>query len=129
MNAIHTVALLAVAEYVAFSALVGRARMRGRVMAPSTSGDEAFNRAFRVQQNTLEQIVAFLPALLLAGRYFPPALVAGIGAVWLAGRLLYRQQYVRNPASRAPGFILTLLPTVVLLLMALWGALGAQAAP
>ncbi|QXL83691.1 MAPEG family protein [Comamonas sp. NLF-1-9] len=124
MNLIHTVALLAVAEYIVFSALVGRARVRGHVMAPSTSGDEAFNRAFRVQQNTLEQIVAFLPALLLAGQYFSPALVAGIGAVWLLGRLLYRQQYVKNPASRAPGFILTLLPTVVLLLMALWGALG-----
>lgn len=121
-NPIHIVALLALLEYLAFTVLAGRARAKGHVMAPSTSGDEAFNRAFRVQQNTLEQIVIFLPALLLASIYWPQTVVAGIGVVWLVGRLLYRQQYVKNPASRAPGFILTLLPTVVLLLMALWGA-------
>jgi len=124
VNTIHLVALLAVLEYLAFTVLVGRARMQGRVMAPSTAGDEAFNRAFRVQQNTLEQIVAFLPALLIAGLYWPQAAVAGIGAVWLAGRLLYRQQYMKNPASRAPGFMLTLLPTLALTLMSLWGVLA-----
>lgn len=127
MNHLHTVALLAVLEYLAFTLLTGRARMRGHVMAPSTTGDEAFNRAFRVQQNTLEQIVAFLPALLLAGLYWPQDLVAGIGVVWLVGRLLYRQQYVKNPASRGPGFALTLLPTVALALAALWGAVGKAA--
>jgi len=123
VNTVHIVASLAVLEYLAFAVLVGRARMKSHVMAPSTTGDEAFNRAFRVQQNTLEQIVAFLPVLLIAGLYWPQAVVAGIGAVWLAGRLLYRQQYVKNPASRAPGFALTLLPTVVLTLMVLAGAL------
>ena len=125
MNLIHAVALLALLEYLAFTVLVGRARMQGHVMAPSTSGDEAFNRAFRVQQNTLEQIVPFLPALLIAGLYWPQAVVAGIGVVWLVGRLLYRQQYVKNPASRGPGFMLTLLPTVVLIFAALWGAVAA----
>lgn len=123
MNLIHLVTLLAIAEYLAFTVLTGRARMKGHVMAPATTGDEAFNRAFRVQQNTLEQIVAFLPVLWLAGLYWHPAVVAGVGAVWLVGRLIYRQQYVKNPASRALGFILTLLPTVVLLVMALWGVL------
>lgn len=123
MNYIHLVTLLAILEYLAFTILTGRARMKGHVMAPATTGDEAFNRAFRVQQNTLEQIVAFLPVLLIAGSYWPQTLVAGIGMVWVIGRLLYRQQYVANPASRAPGFMLTLLPTVVLVLMTLWGVL------
>lgn len=123
MNLIHLVALLALLQYLAFTMLAGRARMKSHVMAPATLGDEAFNRAFRVQQNTLEQIVPFLPVLFIAGSYWPQAVVAGIGVVWLLGRLLYRQQYVKNPASRAPGFMLTMLPTVVLVLMALWGAL------
>ena len=122
MNPIHIVALLALLLYLAFTVLVGRQRMRGRVVAPATTGDPAFERAFRVQQNTLEQLVVFLPALFLAGQYWSPNVIAGIGVVWLVGRVLYRFEYTREPNSRTVGFILTLLPTVVLVLAALWGA-------
>ncbi|ODS90730.1 MAG: hypothetical protein ABS45_13750 [Comamonas sp. SCN 65-56] len=121
MNPIHIVALLALLLYLAFTVLVGRQRMRGRVVAPATTGDPAFERAFRVQQNTLEQLVVFLPALFLAGQYWSPNVIAGIGVVWLVGRVLYRFEYTKDPASRTAGFILTLLPTVVLVLAALWG--------
>ncbi|MCZ2104672.1 MAG: MAPEG family protein, partial [Burkholderiales bacterium] len=81
-----------------------------------------FERAFRVQQNTLEQLVAFLPALLLAGLYWPQPVIAAIGVVWLVGRLLYRVEYMKEPKSRTAGFALTLLPTVALTLAGLWGA-------
>ncbi|OJU86560.1 MAG: hypothetical protein BGO13_03940 [Burkholderiales bacterium 66-5] len=128
MNPIHVVALLAVLLYIAFTVLVGRQRMQGRVVAPATTGDPAFERAFRVQQNTLEQLVAFLPALFLAGQYWSPNVIAGIGVLWLVGRVLYRFEYTRDPNSRAVGFILTLLPTVALVLAALWGALTRAAA-
>ena len=121
MNPIHIVALLALLLYLAFTVLVGRQRMQGRVVAPATTGDPAFERAFRVQQNTLEQLVVFLPALFLAGQYWSPNVIAGIGVVWLVGRVLYRFEYTKDPASRTAGFILTLLPTVVLVLAALWG--------
>ena len=121
MNPIHIVALLALLLYLAFTVLVGRQRMRGRVVAPATTGDPAFERAFRVQQNTLEQLVVFLPALFLAGQYWSPNVIAGIGVVWLVGRVLYRFEYTKDPASLTAGFILTLLPTVVLVLAALWG--------
>lgn len=122
MNWVHIVALLAILQYIAFTALVGLARMRYRIRAPDTLGHPMFERAFRVQQNTLEQLVAFLPALLLAGLYWPQAWIAGLGAVWLAGRLLYRAEYMKAPDSRSKGFALTLLPTVVLVLAALGGA-------
>lgn len=122
MNYVHIVALLAVVEYMAFAALVGRARIKYRVLAPATSGHEQFERAFRVQMNTLEQLVAFLPALLIASLYWPQGAVAGVGAVWLVGRLLYRRLYMAAPARRAPGFILTVLPTALLLIAALLGA-------
>ena len=121
MNPIHIVALLALLLYLAFTVLVGRQRMRGRVVAPAPTGAPAFERAFRVQQNTLEQLVVFLPALFLAGQYWSPNVIAGIGVVWLVGRVLYRFEYTKDPASRTAGFILTLLPTVVLVLAALWG--------
>lgn len=128
MNWIHLVAVLALLEYLAFTVLTGRARVKYKIRAPATSGHEMFERAYRVQMNTLEQLVVFLPVLFLAGRYWPPAVVAGVGAVFLLGRLLYRHQYVKDPASRAPGFILTLLPNAALLLAALLGALRGAAA-
>ena len=129
MAYVHTVAALAVLQYLLFAFMVARARTRYGIRAPAVSGNEQFERVYRVQMNTLEQLVAFLPMLLLASAYWPGAWVAIIGLVWIAGRFLYRRQYIANPASRGPGFILTLLPTVVLLLMVFWGALGRVRVP
>ncbi len=123
MNPVHVVALLAVLEFFVFTALVGQARVRYGVKAPAVSGHEQFERAYRVQMNTLEQLAIFLPALLIAGLYWPAAWVAGAGVVWLIGRLLYRHGYLRDPKARMPGFALTLLPSLVLLVAALTGAI------
>lgn len=123
MNYVHIVAVLAIMQLFVFGMLVGLARRKYQVDAPAVSGHPVFERAFRVHMNTLEQFVGFLPALLLAERYWPNWMIAAIGAVYLIGRLLYRQQYLHNPASRAPGFILTVLPTGILLMAALLGAI------
>ena len=123
MAYIHIVAALAVLQYLLFSMSVGRARVRYRVRAPAVTGDEGFERVYRVQMNTLEQLVAFLPVLLLAGVYWPGTWVAAIGLVWIIGRFVYRRAYLGNPAKRGPGFMLTILPTAILLVMTLWGAL------
>ena len=101
MHPVHLVALLAVAQFFAFGVLVGRARAKYGVKPPAVAGHEMFERAFRVQMNTLEQLAGFLPCLLIAGQYWPGALVAGIGAVYRVGRQLYRQLYVANPARRS----------------------------
>jgi glutathione S-transferase len=121
MNYVHIVALLALAQYLAFGVLAGGARSKYKIAAPAITGNEHFERAYRVQMNTLEQLVGFLPCLLIAGVYWPAPWVAGIGAVYLIGRILYRQAYVNDPAKRGLGFLLTFLPTVVLLLMGLVG--------
>lgn len=121
MNYVHVIAVLAILQFFYFGIMVGRARGEYGVHAPATSGHEGFDRAYRVQMNTLEQIVGFLPALLLASLYWPNAIIAGIGVVYLFGRYLYRRSYVANPASRAPGFVLTVIPTFVLLLAVLAG--------
>ena len=122
MNYIQIIALLAVLQFFVFGILVGRARVRYGVKAPAVTGNEHFERAFRVQMNTLEQLVGFLPALLIAGQYWTQALVAGLGLVWLIGRLIYRQSYVTDPAKRQIGFLLTVIPTVILLGLGLVGA-------
>lgn len=123
MNPVDIVAVLAVIQFMFFGALVGRARDRYGVKAPAVSGHEMFDRAFRVQMNTLEQLVCFLPALLIAGRYWAPWVVAAIGFVYLVGRLIYWRAYTREPRSRAIGFVLTIAPTAGLLAMAGIGAL------
>ncbi|MBL8337416.1 MAG: MAPEG family protein, partial [Rhodoferax sp.] len=102
----------------------GRARTQYGVKPPAMAGHAMFERALRVQMNTLEQLACFLPCLLIAGQYWPGAVVAGIGAVYLVGRQLYRQRYVADPATRGSGFLLTVLPTFVLFALGIIGALG-----
>ncbi|AUZ53810.1 MAPEG family protein [Stenotrophomonas acidaminiphila] len=123
MHYVELVALLAVAQYLFFGAMVGRARGRYGVKAPAVSGHEGFERAYRVQMNTLELLVALLPALFVAARFWPAAWVAGIGAVYLVGRFIYWRAYVSAPSSRGLGFVLSMLPVTLLVLMGLAGAL------
>ena len=119
---VHIIALLAIVQFIIFSMLVGAARGKYGIKAPAMTGNEHFERAVRVQMNTLEQLVCFLPALLIAASYWPQTYVAGTGLVYLVGRTLYRQAYVADPAKRGLGFALTVLPTMVLVLAGLVGA-------
>jgi hypothetical protein len=119
---IHLVALLALVQYLMFGALVGRARGTYGVHAPATTGNEVFERYYRVQMNTLELMVALLPAMWIAAAYWNPRWVAAAGAVYLVGRIVYLRAYTRNPGSRALGFMLSLAPVAVLIAAALAGA-------
>jgi len=115
------VTLLAVVLCLVFGLRVARARARHGVAPPSTEGPPEFARIFRVQQNTLEQLVVFLPALWLFALSIGDRWAALVGLVWLAGRILYAMGYARAPAWRLPGFVLTVVPTVVLILGAAFG--------
>ena len=120
---VNLVTLLAVLEFFAFGFLVGRARAKYGVKAPATSGHEIFDRYFRVQYNTLELMIMFVPALWIAAAYWNPLWMAGTGAVYLIGRLVYLRGYVADPATRSVGFGLSIVPIAVLLLAALAGVL------
>ena len=122
MHYVELIALLAVVQYLFFGAMVGRARGRYSVKAPAVTGHEGFERAYRVQMNTLELMVALLPSLFVAARFWPASWVAGIGAFYLLGRFIYWRAYIGNPASRSLGFLLSMLPIIALLAMALAGA-------
>lgn len=124
MNYVDLIAVLAVLQLMAFGVLVGQARGKYNVKAPAVTGADGFERMYRVQMNTLEQIVMFVPALYIAARYWPAAWVAGLGIVYLVGRILYWRAYTRDPSSRGLGFLLSFAPTVVLLLVGLAGAVG-----
>lgn len=101
--------------------MTGRSRRLSGLQAPAVTGHEGFERMHRVQMDTLEMIVAFLPALFLAAPYWPAWQVAGLGAVYVVGRFLYWQACIVEPASRGTGPMLSMPPTLILLLLALAG--------
>ena len=106
MEWIVLVTLLVATEYFYLAILVGKSRGETGIAAPKTSGDERFERVFRVQQNTLEQLVIFFPALWVFGYYVSATIGAAIGVVFLIGRIMYARGYVQHPDKRAPGFII-----------------------
>ncbi|HLY44784.1 MAG TPA: MAPEG family protein [Stellaceae bacterium] len=112
---------LALLLYVGVFAAAGRARHRYDVKAPAVTGPPEFERALRVQQNTLEQLVWFIPALWLFGLYVSPLWAGLIGLVWIAGRAHYARSYYRDPESRGPGFMVGFASAAVLLVGALIG--------
>jgi uncharacterized MAPEG superfamily protein len=116
------VIVLALLQFLGFGIAVGRARSRYGVPAPATSGNENFERVFRVQMNTLEQLIMFLPAIWLFAQFISPLWAAALGAVYLVGRMLYFLSYVKDPKSRGLGFMLTSLPTLVMLAGVLYEA-------
>jgi len=113
--------LLSLVQYLFFTLRVGAARARYGVDAPHTSGNEIWERLFRVQQNTLEQLIVFIPAMALFGMYVSALWVLLPGVLFLVGRQLYAWEYVRNPKSRGPGMGLTLLANAALVIGALIG--------
>jgi glutathione S-transferase len=120
---VNLVTLLAVLEFFAFGFLVGRARAKYGVKAPAMSGHEVFDRYFRVHYNTLELMIMFVPALWIAAGYWNPVWMAAVGAVYLIGRVIYLQGYVRDPKARSIGFGLSIFPIGFLVLAALAGVL------
>jgi Tfp pilus assembly protein PilE len=109
------VMVLALLQFAAFGIAVGRARHRYGVAAPAVTGPAVFERYFRAQMNTLEQLVMFIPALWLFAQFISAHWAAALGAVYLLGRTLYFMSYVKQPASRQPGFLLTVVPTFIML--------------
>jgi glutathione S-transferase len=106
---------LALVQFVFFGMAVGQARGRYKVAAPATTGNDIFERYYRVHMNTLEQLVVFLPSLWLFAQFISPRWAAALGAIYLAGRMIYFFTYVKDPKSRSLGFALSMLPTLVML--------------
>lgn len=109
------VIIIALFEYFGFGFAVARARGRYNCPAPATSGHEMFERYYRVQMNTLEQLAIFIPALVLFAWVIDPRWAAALGAIWIVGRLIYFRSYVRDPRTRALGFAMTALPSLGML--------------
>ena len=117
------VTILALLVYLWMFIRVGSARQRFGVEAPAVTGHPEFERHFRVQANTIEGIVIFLPALWLFALYLNELVAAGLGLVWVIGRIVYMLSYAKDPKTRSAGFGIQALATVALL----FGAAGSVA--
>ena len=122
---VHIVIALALVEFFLFGWAVGRARGRYGVSAPAVTGNEMFERYLRVQMNTLEQLVVFVPAIILFARYVNATIAAVLGALFIVGRAVYFRAYVQDPKKRSFGFGLSAFPNIALLLGGLIGAVRA----
>jgi len=109
------VIVLALLEYMVFGYLVGRARGTYGVHAPAITGHPMFERYMRIHQNTMEQLVVFVPALWLFSMYMSATVGALLGLVFIASRALYAVTYLRDPRTRQPAIASTGVVLVVLL--------------
>ena len=126
MIAMKYTALVTVASLVltfVLSLRVGKMRQLHGVTAPATTGHQDFERANRIHQNTIEQLVLFLPLLWLALYVLGDVITAIVGAIWIIGRVVYANAYFKDPAGRQSGMAITSVSTAALLLATLWGIL------
>jgi len=100
---------------------VGRARAKYSVPVPQMTGNPDFERVLRVQQNTLEQLILFIPVLLLFSHYVSPVWGTVIGAIWLVGRIIYAWGYYQAAEKRFIGFGITSGSSIIMLLGSLIG--------
>jgi glutathione S-transferase len=119
--------ILALLQFFYFGLLVGRARGLYGVKAPAMSGNELFERYFRVQMNTLELLIMLLPALWIASAFafIPYYWIALLGVIYLIGRFIYLRSYVAEPDKRSIGFALSSLPVLALIVIDIVGVIRA----
>lgn len=122
MDFVILVAAVALLEYFYFGYQVGQARGKYGVEAPAVTGDPIFERYHRVHQNTLENLVIFLPGLWLFATYVSEPIAALLGAVFIVGRAVYARRYVQDPAGRVVGVIIS---GPIGLILVIGGTIGA----
>jgi glutathione S-transferase len=116
MDIAIAIILLALIQYMIFSGRVGWARGKYNISAPKTTGHDVFERIYRVQINTLEQLIIFIPATLIFSKYVDGVWVLIPGVAFLLGRLWYARAYEKSPDKRGPGMVLGFLANTAMVL-------------
>jgi uncharacterized membrane protein YecN with MAPEG domain len=122
------VTLLAILISIGTAILVARTRRATGIQPPAMSGDARLERALRVQGNTMESFIAFLPALWLAALYFQGWAAPAIGLVWCLGRIFYMIGYAADANRRHVGFAICIFSILALVILAAIGLVGAWTA-
>ena len=122
MELVAIITVLALMQFVYFGVRVGQMRAKHGVKAPEMTGDPEFMRMFRIHQNTMEQLVVFVPALWIFAHYWDPKWGAAIGLIYIASRFVYYLGYLKDPKDRGRGFGIGFVMTAVLLVGSIAGA-------
>ena len=125
MNWVAGVVLVSLIEYIVFGGLVARARGKYAIAAPAVTGHPLFERYFRVHQNSLEQLIVFIPSVWLFGGYVSPLWAAILGVIFLAARVVYAVGYIGEPRKRELGAVTTGVTEAILVIGALVGVVRA----
>ena len=126
MELVVIVIMLALVEYIVLGARVGFARGRTGLQAPAVTGNDEFERHFRVHYNTIEQLILFIPGIWFFAQYVHILGAVGLGLIFITGRAIFAISYVKDPATRGVGMMLTVFPSYLLVLGALGGAVWAS---
>lgn len=113
METATLIVMIALLEYIWFTLRVGASRGKYNVSAPACRGDEAWERIFRVQQNTLEQLIIFIPGIYAFAHFVSVKWSWLPGGLFIVGRFLYSSEYISKPDSRVPGMSMTLLANAI----------------
>jgi len=115
--------VLIIVFYLVTIVRVGMMRGKHGVKAPACTGHPEFERAYRVQMNTLEQMAVVLPLLWVANLFpWVPVIVAPLLAVlWVGTRVIYMQTYMTDPDKRGLGAGSGMLCALLLLVLAIGG--------
>ena len=127
MELVYVTIVLALIEYVVMGALVGRARAKYGIHAPAMTGHPAFERTNRVHVNTLENLIIFIPAVLLFASYVSVRWAAILGLVFVVARVVYAVGYLSAAEKRSIGAGITGIVDIVLVVGALIGLVRALA--
>ena len=114
------VTLLSLLTYFWMGIRVGAARGKSGIAAPAMTGDPVLERTIRAHYNTLEWLPLFLAPMWLFAIYWSPIIAAGVGVVWIIGRVLYQRGYVADAGKRSTGFLIQAVAVAILL----FGGLG-----
>jgi len=121
MELVYLTILLALLEYMVMGALVGRARGKHGIQAPAMTGHPEFERANRVHLNTLENLIIFIPSVLLFAMFVSVLWAAALGFVFVAARAAYAVGYLQAAEKRSIGAGVTGVVEIVLVVGALIG--------
>ncbi|NXC50605.1 MGST2 transferase, partial [Penelope pileata] len=115
------VSLLSAFQQCRFAFLVGRSRMKHKVLPPAVTGAPEFDRTFRAQQNCAEFYPVFLTVLWTAGWFFNQEIAFLLGLLYMFARHKYFHGYAQSAQGRLMGFYLSL---IVLTCLTALGAAG-----
>ncbi len=116
MTLVYLVMMMSLLQFWLFGLAVGSARVKYGVPAPATSGNPDFERVYRVQMNTLEQLAMFIPSMLIYAHFINARWAAGLGALYVIGRIIYFVGYKMDAKKRGWGFLVSSLPVIILMI-------------